>query len=99
MTALVLAAVVSSLATGGAQSPRPDRLVIVLWPEGVPNAKANAGVERVEDGRVYNVQNPTLTVVPPEAKPNGTAVVVCAGGSYMRLAIENEAEGLSLIHI
>ena len=96
MTALVLAAaVVSSLAAGGAQSPRPDRQVIVLWPEGVPNAKPNAGVERIEDGRVYNVQNPTLTVVPPDAKPNGTAVVVCAGGSYMRLAIANEAEGVA----
>ncbi len=94
-TLLLVAAVVSSLAGGDAQSPRPDRQVIVLWPEGVPNAKPNGGTERVEDGRVYNVQNPTLTIVPPETRPNGTAVVVCAGGSYMRLAIANEAEGVA----
>ena len=94
-TLLLVAAVVSSLAGGDAQSPRPDRQVIVLWPEGVPNAIPNGGTERVEDGRFYNVQNPTLTIVPPEARPNGTAVVVCAGGSYMRLAIANEAEGVA----
>ena len=89
-TLLLVAAVVSSLVGSDAQSPRPDRQVIVLWPEGVPNAKPNGGTERVEDDRVYNVQNPTLTIVPPETRPNGTAVVVCAGGSYMRLAIANE---------
>ena len=97
MTALVLAAavVVSSLAYDGEQSSQPNRRVIVLWPEGVPNARPGGGVERLEDGRVYNVQNPTLTVVPPDGAPNGTAVIVCPGGSYLRLAITIEAEGVA----
>ena len=43
----------------------PQPRVIPLWPEGVPGAKPNGGVERLDDGRVYNVQTPTLTYYPP----------------------------------
>jgi acetyl esterase/lipase len=97
MTALAVAAVVIASYVSGdaAQSSPPDRRVIVLWPEGVPNAKPDGGVERLEDGRVYNVQNPTLTIVPPVGTPNGTAVIVCPGGGYARLAIVNEADGVA----
>ena len=70
--------------------------VIALWPEGVPNAKAEGGVERLEDGRVYNVQNPTLTFFPaPAASANGTAVIICPGGGYVRLAVEKEGTELT----
>ena len=35
---------------------------------------------------VFNVVNPTLTVFQPEAsKANGTAVVICPGGAFLRL--------------
>ena len=65
--------------------------VIPLWPEGVPDARPNGGVERMEDGRVYNVQIPTLTVFPaPEKTAVGTAVIICPGGSYGRLAVSRE---------
>ena len=33
--------------------------------------------------------------IPPAATPNGTAVIVCAGGGYARLAIANEAMGVA----
>ena len=69
--------------------------VIPLWPEGVPGAKPGGGVERLEDGRVYNVQVPTLTHLPPTGTPTGMAVIVCPGGSYARLAIANEADGIA----
>ena len=68
---------------------------ISLWPEGVPNAMPNGGEERLEDGRVYNVQSPSLLYIPSAATPNGTAVIVCAGGGYARLAIANEAMGVA----
>ncbi|MGE0454038.1 MAG: alpha/beta hydrolase [Vicinamibacteria bacterium] len=65
--------------------------VIPLWPEGVPDAKPDGGQERLEDGRIYNVQVPTLTYFPADAaKANGTAVIVCPGGGYVRLAIAKE---------
>lgn len=71
--------------------------VIPLWPEGVPNAQPKGGEERVEEGRVYNVHRPTLTYYPPTAPPNGTAVIVCPGGGYVRLAIGNEGGGVASV--
>jgi acetyl esterase/lipase len=65
--------------------------VIPLWPEGVPNARADAVPEEVVDERVSRVHVPTLTYFPaPAASATGTAVIVCPGGSYLRLAIEKE---------
>ena len=73
-------------------------VVIPLWPEGVPDAKRDGGEERLEDGRVYNVQRPSLAWVPPApGTANGTAVIVCPGGGYTRLAIANEADGAARI--
>ncbi|HSL23668.1 MAG TPA: family 43 glycosylhydrolase [Vicinamibacterales bacterium] len=68
--------------------------VIPLWPEGVPGARESGDDERVEDGRVYNVRRPSMIYVPPAAgaAASGTAVVICPGGSYARLALANEAE-------
>jgi pectinesterase len=65
--------------------------VIPLWPEGVPGAKPNGGPERVIDARVSNVHVPTLTYYPASpANSVGTAVIICPGGSYARLAIDKE---------
>lgn len=45
---------------------------------------------------VYNVAEPTLTVIKPEAgKANGTAVVICPGGGFFALSIENEGMGVA----
>lgn len=66
--------------------------VVPLWPEGVPGAVPGATPEVLEDGRVRNVHVPTLTVyLPAPERANGTAVVVCPGGGYVRLAIDKEA--------
>jgi acetyl esterase/lipase len=65
--------------------------VIPLWPEGVPGAKAGLGPEREDDGRIANVSEPTLTVYRPAVdRPNGTAVIICPGGGYVRLSSERE---------
>jgi acetyl esterase/lipase len=81
---------------GGAEADNSDGRprAIPLWPDGVPGAQTEGGTEREEDGRVYNVQTPTLTYYPAAgwaAVP--TAVIVCPGGSYARLAMANEAAG------
>lgn len=40
---------------------------------------------------VFNVSDPTLTVVQPEAgTANGTAVVICPGGAFFALSIDSE---------
>jgi len=77
--------VLGSIALHGAQP------VITLWPEGVPGLKASAGEEKyqAENGRLSNVHHPTLTVYAAE-HPNGTAVIVCPGGSYLYLTFPKE---------
>jgi acetyl esterase/lipase len=62
--------------------------VLDLWPEGVPGLHTNASEEKIVDGRITNVHHPTLTVYAPDpARANGTAVICCPGGGYVRLAI------------
>jgi acetyl esterase/lipase len=62
--------------------------VIPLWPEGVPGLRADAAEEQIVNNRVVKVHYPTLTVYAPKAGgANGTAVVFCPGGGYVRLAI------------
>ena len=70
--------------------------VIPLWPEGVPNRRADAGPEQTVDGRVINVSDPSLTYYPPApGTANGSAVIACGGGAYVRIAIDNEVNGLA----
>lgn len=60
--------------------------VIELWPEGVPDLKADAGPEQDDGaGRLTNIHHPTLTVFAAE-KPNGTAIIYAPGGGYIRVA-------------
>ena len=82
--------IIGSLALGAlalslrAAEPR----VVPLWPEGVPDLKANAVPEREENGRFLSIHHPSLTVYPPAAgRPNGTAVIYAAGGGYVRVAV------------
>lgn len=68
-----------------------DPARIDLWPEGVPGLRADATPEKIEDHRASNVHHPYVEVFPaPADKAVGTAVIICPGGSYMRLSIENE---------
>ncbi len=66
---------------------------IPLWPEGVPGAKPGIGAERNEGGHTSNVSEPSLTMYAPAVdRPSGTAVIICPGGGYVRLATAREGE-------
>jgi acetyl esterase/lipase len=88
MKKIILPLLMTAIATlSEAASP----VVIPLWPEGVPGAKA-IGDERSESGgRISNVSEPTLTVYAPAVdRPNGTAVIIAPGGGYGMLSTERE---------
>ncbi|MGC4095278.1 MAG: hypothetical protein QM756_46615 [Polyangiaceae bacterium] len=94
------ATVVASAAASASSAPEPPlhvaSQVIDLWPEGVPDALPDAPEERIEDGRVYNVKNPTLAVFPAPAQgARGVGVIVCPGGGYVRLAINKEGSDVT----
>ena len=64
-----------------------------LYTGAIPGAKQSSVKEQVvfANGtvRISNVIAPTLTKFTP-AKPNGTSVIICPGGGYVRLAIDHE---------
>lgn len=66
--------------------------VIPLWPEGVPG-KRDIGPEKVGGGYTSNVSEAALTMVSPAVDhPNGTAVIICPGGGYVRMATAREGD-------
>ena len=78
------------LIAAGAQA---QTSVIPLWPEGVPNAKADPGPERHDDERISNVSQPSLTYYPASYdRPARTAVVICPGGGYRYLSFTREGQ-------
>ena len=65
---------------------------IPLWPEGVPGAR-QIGAEKVDDGRISNVSEPTLTLYPAAVdRPTRTAVIICPGGGYQYVSAAREGE-------
>jgi acetyl esterase/lipase len=70
--------------------------LIPLWPEGVPNLKTNATPEKIVDGRISNIHEPSLLMFPPSAtKANGTAVIFCSGGGYVRIAVNTNGDAIT----
>lgn len=69
---------------------------LYLWPNAIPNEikpKSAPIPVTLDDGsiRVIEVTNPFVAVFEPKlANKNGKAIVVCPGGSYVRLAVHKE---------
>jgi acetyl esterase/lipase len=69
---------------------------IKVWPNGAPGSKVDANYHEetlMDQGRprIARVTDPTLLVyLPAPEKANGSAVVICPGGGYIRLAIDHE---------
>ena len=84
-------AYVAAAAVVHAQAPAAPT-PIPLWPEGVPGGIAGAGPEEaLSEGRVANVHVPVLVPHPaPAGTASGTAVIICPGGGYRRLAFGHE---------
>lgn len=76
----------TSFATAAAPAEIP------LWPEGVPGQR-DIGPEKTGDGYNANVSIPMLTLVRPAIDhPNGTAIIICPGGGYVRMATAREGD-------
>jgi acetyl esterase/lipase len=74
-----------------------QKKVLDVWPGKIPGAIENPSYKEdtsFTDGkapRISKVTNPTLTVyLAPKDKANGTAIIICPGGGYGRLAIDHE---------
>lgn len=89
----LLAATAAMTLSLSAQDPTEIR----LWPKGAPNDNGLTGPEEhLEDGRVGNVTDPSVYVYLADPEKNtGTAVVVCPGGGYVRLAMNHEGHDVA----
>lgn len=73
---------------GDVQNCVAQSSIIPLWPEGVPNQEAKGSPEKVVDGRISNIHEPSLVVYPaPVSNALGTAVIFCSGGGYVRIGL------------
>ncbi|HLO45832.1 MAG TPA: alpha/beta hydrolase [Leadbetterella sp.] len=66
--------------------------IIKIYPAQVANAKPTEKAETFDRGMYRNVTVPTLEYIKPE-KPNGTAVIVIAGGGYGVIVYNGEGLG------
>lgn len=70
----------------------PAANILHLWPGAPPGGPGPSGLEQVTpSGALSNVIVPRLAMRRPD-RPNGTAVLIVAGGGYRRIAIAHEAE-------
>jgi acetyl esterase/lipase len=94
LTALILIIIATGLL--GASTLAQNKILNV-WPGTIPGAIERADYQEelrtIESGavRIAKVTTPTLSIYfAPKEKAIGTAVIICPGGGYMRLAFQPE---------
>jgi acetyl esterase/lipase len=92
----ILLAVLSMAAVAAAQD------VIPLYPGAAPGSTQESYPEKQYFSKTWNteivanVTRPSLTVFKPSAEmKNGTAIVICPGGGFMALEIDNEGNDVA----
>ncbi|WP_122039232.1 alpha/beta hydrolase [Asaia bogorensis] len=86
---LALSAAALAGCHGPSRSRSPEQ--IALWPETPPGGGGPSGPEQATaKGALYNIIEPRLEIFRP-ANPNGSAVLIAAGGGYQRIGMKREA--------
>ena len=90
-TIVTLLLLMWTTATLQAQKP----VEIALWPDGAPTSNGmDITQENLAARPVAHVLNPSIAVYRPE-KPNGTAIIMCPGGGYAHLSMDNEGHSMA----
>lgn len=76
--------------------------IMNVWSSKIPGSIRAPGFKnedtiRIENGkiRIARVTNPTISIYFPKKKSSGTTAVICPGGGYIRLAIDNEGSEIA----
>ncbi len=84
---ILLLAFVGSLARGAVEIPKE----IPLWPEGVPNIKADTSNETVQGTTYTHTHHPFLMYYPAApGKANGASIIFAPGGGYVHVNVGGE---------
>ena len=88
----LLSVLLAALAVPSISHGQSAPAVIPLWADGAPGSEGRKDEpERIENERVKNVHNPSLTVfLPPADKANGAAMIICPGGGHRHLTVVGE---------
>lgn len=79
------------LALTGSAGAAMQTSTIALWPNGMPGGGGPSGPPNgVRWGSLSHIAQPSLEIVRP-AQPNGSAVLIAAGGGYTQISISGEA--------
>lgn len=70
--------------------PWLEQKQLPIWTTLIPDSELIKGSETYDNGMVFNVSNPTITIYKPRKTNTGAAIVVFPGGGYNKLAIELE---------
>lgn len=94
MKRILFALMLITTVTFAQQKPMP------LYPNGVPNSKLTPAtyIEKMDENSfVSHVSVPVLIpYFPAKDKANGTAVIICPGGGYSGLSMENEGSSIAM---
>ncbi|WP_455585001.1 alpha/beta hydrolase [Bacteroides sp.] len=74
-----------------------QNFTIDIWPNGAPNSNQISGEIQKEtsQGRIYLTQEAKMYVFLPKYNTTGGMVIICPGGSYHFLSMENEGRRLA----
>ncbi|MDR0901468.1 MAG: alpha/beta hydrolase fold domain-containing protein [Opitutaceae bacterium] len=64
--------------------------VIPLWPEGVPGLRSDAAPDKGTPAHASAIHHPSMAFYPAKTRGAAPAVVVCPGGGYHSLSMQNE---------
>lgn len=94
MKRILFALMLITTVTFAQQKPMP------LYPNGVPNSKLTPAtyIEKMDENSfASHVSVPVLIpYFPAKDKANGTAVIICPGGGYSGLSMENEGSSIAM---
>ena len=88
-SSLMVSAAMLAGCHGPSRSDAPEQ--IALWAQTPPGGGGPSGPEQATArGALYNITEPRLEVFRP-ARPNGSVVLIAAGGGYQRIGMQREA--------
>jgi acetyl esterase/lipase len=80
------------IAIASATAAQAEPLVVHLWENGAPGFEKLRDVpEKITNGSVSGVNNPSITVfLPPKEKANGAGVLIFPGGGFRQIGFNGE---------
>ncbi len=95
LTATMAKTALAMLLAVGAMPCFGEKVTIPVWPEGAPTENGLSVANENWSGDFLNQTASAELYVYPAQNPNGTAILMCPGGGYWGLAMNNEGHSMA----